>query len=202
MWPQITWACGSRRRAGEIPASLFQAANPIYILLLGLVFTAAWGWLGARGLEPGTPLKFALGLLQLGLGFAVFWLGAHWPTPRHGRHGLAAAGIPAAHHRRTVPVARGAGHGHPALPRPPGEHRDGRLVSGHRGLAFLAAIIAQFTRVGQAGAEAKWIPPPQETLGMYANVYGLIAVAATASAVICLALVPLLTGWMHEDATA
>ena len=33
---------------------------------------------------------------------------------------------------------------------------------------------------------------------MYANVYGLIAVAATVSAVICFALVPLLNAWMHE----
>ena len=32
--------------------------------------------MGKRGLEPGTPVKFALGLLQLGLGFGAFWYGA------------------------------------------------------------------------------------------------------------------------------
>ena len=37
------------RRVDELPASLFQAANPVYILILGLTFTALWGFLGARG---------------------------------------------------------------------------------------------------------------------------------------------------------
>ena len=59
-----------------IPASTFQAANPMFILLFGLVFTALWGWLAARRAEPSTPVKFALGLLQLGLGFGALWLGA------------------------------------------------------------------------------------------------------------------------------
>ncbi len=69
-------------RDDEIPASLFQAVNPVYIMLLGLVFSALWSYLGGRGLEPSTPLKFALGLLQLGLGFAVFWLGAQLADQR------------------------------------------------------------------------------------------------------------------------
>ncbi len=37
------------RRADEIPASLFQSANSIYIVLLGLVFTALWTFLGCTG---------------------------------------------------------------------------------------------------------------------------------------------------------
>ena len=63
-------------RNHEIPASWFQSINPVYILVFGLVFTALWGFLGKRGLEPSTPVKFALGLLQLGLGFGAFWYGA------------------------------------------------------------------------------------------------------------------------------
>ncbi|MEM9492570.1 MAG: peptide MFS transporter, partial [Myxococcota bacterium] len=60
----------------EIPASVFQSANAIYILIFGLIFTAIWGFLGSRGMEPSIPVKFALGLLQLGLGFAAMWYGA------------------------------------------------------------------------------------------------------------------------------
>ena len=41
-----------------------------------LLFTALWTWLANRQLEPSTPLKFALGLLQLGLGFGALWYGA------------------------------------------------------------------------------------------------------------------------------
>ncbi len=64
------------RRSDEISASAFQAVNPIYILILGLAFSALWTFLGTHGLEPSTPFKFALGLLQLGLGFVALWYGA------------------------------------------------------------------------------------------------------------------------------
>ena len=68
----------------EIPASMFQAANPIFILLFGLVFTATWSYLAARGLEPDTPLKFALGLAQLALGFVAIWYGAQYAANNRG----------------------------------------------------------------------------------------------------------------------
>lgn len=49
--------------------------NPALIVLLAPVFAALWGWLGRRGAEPSTPLKFGLGLLQAGLGFLVLVVG-------------------------------------------------------------------------------------------------------------------------------
>ena len=48
-------------RDDEIPASWFQSINAVYILVFGLVFTALWGFLGKRRIEPGTPYKFAWG---------------------------------------------------------------------------------------------------------------------------------------------
>jgi dipeptide/tripeptide permease len=60
----------------EVPASVFQATNPIYILVFGLVFTALWGALAKRDREPSTPTKFVMGLVQLGAGFGVLWYGA------------------------------------------------------------------------------------------------------------------------------
>ncbi|MBC7986637.1 MAG: peptide MFS transporter [Sphingomonadaceae bacterium] len=59
-----------------VPASLFQSINPIYIILLGPVFAWLWTTLGRRGLEPSAPLKFGLGIVQLGLGFLVLVAGA------------------------------------------------------------------------------------------------------------------------------
>ncbi|WP_298015930.1 peptide MFS transporter [uncultured Parasphingopyxis sp.] len=59
-----------------VPASLFQSINPIYIILLAPVFASLWTWLGKRGLEPSTPAKFGLGLVQLGFGFLVLVWGA------------------------------------------------------------------------------------------------------------------------------
>ncbi|MGV2494753.1 peptide MFS transporter [Pelagerythrobacter aerophilus] len=59
-----------------VPASLFQSINPIYIILLAPVFAGLWTFLGRRGLEPSTPAKFGLGLVQLGFGFLVLVWGA------------------------------------------------------------------------------------------------------------------------------
>jgi POT family proton-dependent oligopeptide transporter len=59
---------------GGVPTSLFQSINPIYIIVLGPLFAWLWTALGRRGLEPSTPAKFALGLIQGGLSFlALVW---------------------------------------------------------------------------------------------------------------------------------
>ena len=60
-----------------VPASLFQSINPIYIVLLGPLFAWLWTSLGRRGLEPSTPAKFGLALLQVGFSFLVLVWGAH-----------------------------------------------------------------------------------------------------------------------------
>ena len=62
---------------GGVPASVFQSINPIYIILFAPVFAALWHFLGKRGLEPSAPAKFALALVQVGLGFLVFVWGAN-----------------------------------------------------------------------------------------------------------------------------
>ena len=63
----------TQRQLGDwlMPASWLQAVNPIFIILLAPVFAALWVNLGRRQLDPSLPVKFALGLLLLGLGFAV-----------------------------------------------------------------------------------------------------------------------------------
>ncbi len=61
---------------GGVPASTFQSINAIYIILLAPVFAVTWQTLGRKGLEPSAPLKFGLGIVQVGLGFLVLVLGA------------------------------------------------------------------------------------------------------------------------------
>jgi POT family proton-dependent oligopeptide transporter len=65
----------------EVPAAVFQSINPIYIVILGPLFAAMWLGLARQGLEPSTPAKFGLGLMQLGLGFLVLVWGANWAGP-------------------------------------------------------------------------------------------------------------------------
>ena len=64
----------------EVPASVFQSLNAMYIIFLGPLFAWLWTYLGNRGLEPSAPQKFGLGVIQLGLGFLVLVWGAQTGT--------------------------------------------------------------------------------------------------------------------------
>ncbi|XOV87062.1 MAG: peptide MFS transporter [Pseudomonadota bacterium] len=57
-------------------AGMFQSLNPLFIILLAPGFAWLWVRLSAARLEPTTPAKFGLGILQVGLGFAVLVYGA------------------------------------------------------------------------------------------------------------------------------
>ena len=59
-----------------MPTSWGQAFNPFFILVFGIAFTILWKRLADAGREPSTPVKFALGIFQLGLGFVVLGFGA------------------------------------------------------------------------------------------------------------------------------
>ena len=60
----------------EVPASMFQSINAIYIILLAPVFASIWTLMGRRGIEPSAPAKFGLAMVQLGAGFLVLVHGA------------------------------------------------------------------------------------------------------------------------------
>jgi POT family proton-dependent oligopeptide transporter len=60
----------------EIPAGYFQSVNSMFIIIFAPFFGALWVWLGRRNLEPSSPLKFAMGLLLLGMGFLVMYFAA------------------------------------------------------------------------------------------------------------------------------
>ena len=62
-------------------AGMFQSLNPMFIILLAPVFALVWVKLSALGLEPNTPLKFGLGILQVGLGFTVLIMGVSQAGP-------------------------------------------------------------------------------------------------------------------------
>lgn len=51
--------------------TLFQAANPLYILLFAPLLALLWPWLGRRGKDPSAPRKFGIGLLLITLGYGL-----------------------------------------------------------------------------------------------------------------------------------
>ncbi len=63
----------------EFKASQFGSLNAGFIILLAPVFAWLWVWLSKRNLEPSTPAKFGIGLIQAGLGFGALVLGATMP---------------------------------------------------------------------------------------------------------------------------
>jgi dipeptide/tripeptide permease len=186
-------------RSQEIPASTFQSVNAICVLIFGLVLTALWTWMAKRRIEPSTPLKFALGLLQVGLGFYALVLGAQSADGR----GMVAVGwlvLGYALHTTGELCVSPVGLSMVTKLSPK------FLVSTVMGTWFLAtafsqylaSIISIFTSVKEGGGASDSFPTPIQTLGNYSGVFENIAIAAGVSAAICLALVPLLKAWMHE----
>jgi proton-dependent oligopeptide transporter, POT family len=192
---------GIAKRTDEVPASVFQSVNAVCILLFGLVFAALWSYLGTRRIEPSTPLKFALGLLQLGLGFGALWYGAQSSDSR----GMVAVGwLLLGYLLHTTGELCLSPVGLSMITR----LSPAQLVSTMMGTWFLAsafsgylgAIISQFTNTTAAAGGEQSVPIPLNTVHVYGDVFGKIALAALISAAICLALVPLLKRWMHERA--
>ncbi len=61
-----------------MPAGQVQIFNPLFILIFAPIFSIMWTWLGKRGLEPSVPLKFAIGLILVGVGFLVLVFGSQF----------------------------------------------------------------------------------------------------------------------------
>ena len=59
----------------EMPASMTQFFNPFFIILFGSIFSVMWVKLSNIGKNPNIPMKFAFGILQLGIGFMLTYFG-------------------------------------------------------------------------------------------------------------------------------
>ncbi|MFE6686242.1 peptide MFS transporter [Streptomyces sp. NPDC057743] len=56
----------------EMPNTLFQSLNPLFVMVLAPVFAALWLALARRNREPSTIVKFSVALLVAGASFFVF----------------------------------------------------------------------------------------------------------------------------------
>jgi proton-dependent oligopeptide transporter, POT family len=182
---------------GELKASVFQAVNPICIMLFGLIFSSLWVSLGRRGKDPSAPFKFGLGLVQLGLGFGILW----WATKSADSMGMVAVSfLILSYVLQTTgelclsPVGL-------SLVTKLSPVRMASAVMGTWFLAtafsqYLAAIIAKLTG-GEHGGGSGASPPPWETVGTYGEVFGQLGIVAVVAGFVLFALSPFLNKWMH-----
>jgi len=61
----------------EIPATWFQALNAFFIFTFAPIFSKIWLWFSNSKFNPSGPLKFAFGLILLGLGFLPMVVGSY-----------------------------------------------------------------------------------------------------------------------------
>jgi POT family proton-dependent oligopeptide transporter len=176
---------------------VFQAANPTFILLFGPVFSWLWGALGRR--DPSAGVKFSLGLAQLGLGFGCFWMGA---TSADSNGMVAMSWLLLGYLLQTTGELCLSPVGLSLVTK----LAPVRVVSTIMGAWFLATAFSHLVAAGIAkmtgvseGGEGATMPPPIETVGVYGNVFGGIAIAALASAAVLLVMSPWLKKMMALD---
>ncbi|HEY6559955.1 MAG TPA: peptide MFS transporter [Polyangiaceae bacterium] len=182
----------------KIPASVFQSLNALFILMFGPLFGALWVKLARVGKEPSTPLKFGLGILQLGLGFGALYLGARsaaadgmvwigWLVLGYMLHTtgeLCLSPIGLSMITKLSPV------------------RIGSMMMGTWFLAsafaqYIAGLIAMLTGVSGEDESGARIPAPQDTVMIYGDVFGTIAMVAVAVGVLVVAVSPVLAKRMR-----
>ena len=74
IWGLVIWMLNREfeSEASKIPASWFSVLNSLFIVIFAPIFSKIW----ASSLNPSGPVKFAIGLILLGLGFSFLAYGA------------------------------------------------------------------------------------------------------------------------------
>lgn len=179
-----------------IPASTLQGVNPAFIIMLAPVFAWLWEKLENYDWEPSTPVKFGLGILQLGLGFGVFVVGAML-TGSNGMVGLGFLLLGYMLHTTGELCLSPVGLSMVTKLSPK------ETVGVVMGAWFLSSSFAHyiaglFAKLASApeGESMKQMAP-SETLSIYVELFTNIGIIAGVVGVLCLILSPKLKEWMH-----
>ena len=167
----------------EVPAGWFQVFNSLFIICLAPLFSRLWerkiSWLNSG------PIKFALGLTLLGLGFVILAFGALSIPDGAKTASVSMFWLIAAYLFHTLgelcisPV--GLSYVSKLSP--------ARLVGLMFGVFFVANFIANFS----GGLTASYIEPIAEQIGL-SGFFGIFAAIPIAAAVVLV----LISGWMKK----
>jgi POT family proton-dependent oligopeptide transporter len=192
----IAYTTGLNGEVYEMTAAQTQSFNAGYIVLLALPFAAMWVWLAKRKMEPSTPVKFALGLVQVGLGFFVLVWGTQFAGPDFRVPLVFLALLYLLHTTGELFLS-------PVGLSMVTKLSAARVVGLMMGVWFLssslahilAAMIAQQT---SSDTIAGVVVNPSAQLQAYVSVFTAVGVLGVATGVLLLAVSPLLKRWMGD----
>ncbi|MCL1078939.1 MFS transporter [Parashewanella spongiae] len=182
----------------EIPAPILQSLNAIFIIILAPIFAYGWKILVQRKREPSTPIKFALGLAQVGLGFYLLVLGIKF-ADEQGQVALYWLVLAYLLHTSGELFISPIGLSMITKLSAP------RIVGLMLGLWFLGSAIAEYIAAWLAGSAA--VPSAEvieggisnhQQLQTFALLYSDITWIAISGAVATLLISPMLKRWMHD----
>jgi len=179
----------------ELKASMFGSLNAGFIMLLAIPFSALWIWLSKKNLEPSTPVKFALGTIQVGIGFGALVLGAEFPDAS-GK--VAMIWLVIAYLLHTTGELCLSPVGLSAVTK----LSVSRVVGVSMGTWFLATALSETvaTRIGKIAAiDTNGIETANitETLGIYTHLYEFLMYFGVAFGIFMLLISPLLRKGMQ-----
>jgi proton-dependent oligopeptide transporter, POT family len=168
----------------NIPASQFQAINPLLIVALAPTFSNMWSKLDSGKFKSSTPTKMAIGMILLGLGFGVLYVG------------------------QKLAIASGTKASAGWLAGVYFVHTIGELCLSPIGLSMVTKLAPpRVTSLAMglwlfSSAVANYLAGILESLLTKVNVpiYGFLIVSSIGPAVLLLAMTPLLKKWMHGKA--
>ncbi|MBK6529126.1 MAG: peptide MFS transporter [Deltaproteobacteria bacterium] len=165
-----------------VPTTWFQSINPMFIVLMGPLFSILWVRLAKARREPSTPAKLGIGLLLLSFGF-VLMLGASKQTADGGQ--AAMFWVVGAYFFHTVGELCLSPVGLSAV----SKLAPARFASLMMGVWLLSSFVANYL-AGLIGGYS-------ERLGEFTLFATIVGVTAAAGAVL-IALSPVITKRMHN----
>jgi POT family proton-dependent oligopeptide transporter len=177
-------------------ATINNLFNPLFVVLLSLPFSYLWTVLSKKRLEPNSPMKFAIGIILVGIGFYTFVWGGQYATlglvpmifliggyffHTLGELCLSPVGLSTISKLSPVKIIG--------------------LMMGAWFLAsacgqYVAAIISTFASVSETGGAGT--VSPQESLKIYLTVFKQIGNIALISGLILAVLSPFIKKLMHD----
>ncbi|RYV00692.1 MFS transporter [Shewanella sp. OPT22] len=178
-----------------VPAPMLQSLNAIFIILLAPVLAKIWQTMGEKNIEPSTPIKFSIGLAQVGLGFGCLVLGIEFASEQHQ---VALVWLVLAYLLHTTGELFISPIGLSMITKLSAP----RIVGLMLGLWFLGSAIAEYIAAWLAGnmtvPDAVSSTHPSLHLATYSELYTDIMIIAFGGALLTLILTPLIKKWMND----